>query len=89
MEMAAFRPDSRQTRVVLASGPLPDCDVQRDICFFFTWYFLSEEDVFDDKSVIQGQSHFMTGGESVSPSWCRAPFGDHDQILSRQLRLCR
>jgi hypothetical protein len=23
----------------------------------------------------------MTDGQLVSPSWCRAPFGAHDQIL--------
>jgi hypothetical protein len=26
-------------------------------------------------------SHFTTDGQSVRLSWCRAPSGDHDQIL--------
>jgi hypothetical protein len=29
----------------------------------------------------QSQSHFTTDGQSVSPSWCRAPSGAHDQIF--------
>jgi hypothetical protein len=29
----------------------------------------------------QSVSHVTTDGQSVSPSWCRAPFGAHDQIL--------
>jgi hypothetical protein len=29
----------------------------------------------------QSQSHFTTDGQSVSPSWFRAPSGAHDQIL--------
>jgi hypothetical protein len=32
-------------------------------------------------SSAQNQSHFMTNDQSVSPSWCRAPSGAHDQIL--------
>jgi hypothetical protein len=37
------------------------------------------------------QSHVATDGQSVRPSWCRAPSGAHDQILVtvRQLRFCR
>jgi hypothetical protein len=27
------------------------------------------------------QSQVTTNGQSVSPSWCRAPSGAHDQIL--------
>jgi hypothetical protein len=26
-------------------------------------------------------SHITTDGQSVSPSWCRAPSGAHDQIF--------
>jgi hypothetical protein len=29
----------------------------------------------------QSQSHFTTDGQSVSPSWCRAQSGAHDQIF--------
>jgi hypothetical protein len=29
----------------------------------------------------QSQSHVTTDGQSVSPSWCRAPSGAHDQIF--------
>jgi hypothetical protein len=29
----------------------------------------------------ESQSHVTTDGQSVSPSWCRAPSGAHDQIL--------
>jgi hypothetical protein len=29
----------------------------------------------------ESQSHITTDGQSVSPSWCRAPSGAHDQIL--------
>jgi hypothetical protein len=29
----------------------------------------------------ESQSHFTTDGQSVSPSWCRTPFGAHDHIL--------
>jgi hypothetical protein len=29
----------------------------------------------------QSQSHFTTDGQSVSPSWCQAPSGAHDQIF--------
>jgi hypothetical protein len=28
----------------------------------------------------QSQSHFTTDDQSVSPSWCRAPSGAHDQV---------
>jgi hypothetical protein len=28
------------------------------------------------------QSHIATDGQSASPSWCRAPFGTHDQMSS-------
>jgi hypothetical protein len=40
---------------------------------------------------IHQAAHVMTDGQSVSPSWCRAPSGAHDQILNtvRQLLLCR
>jgi hypothetical protein len=36
------------------------------------------------------QSHIATDGQSVSKSWCRAPFGAYDQIFSTvwQLRYC-
>jgi hypothetical protein len=27
------------------------------------------------------QSHITTDGQSVNPSWCRAPSGAHDQIF--------
>jgi hypothetical protein len=39
----------------------------------------------------QSQSSVTTDGHSVSPSWCRAPSGAHDQMLRtvRQLRLCQ
>jgi hypothetical protein len=30
---------------------------------------------------VQCQSHVKTDGQSVSPSWCRAKSGAHDQIL--------
>jgi hypothetical protein len=30
----------------------------------------------------QSQSHISADGQSASPSWCRAPFGTHDQMLS-------
>jgi hypothetical protein len=30
----------------------------------------------------QSQSHVTADGQSASPSWCRAPSGTHDQILS-------
>jgi hypothetical protein len=30
----------------------------------------------------QSQSHIATDGQSVSKSWCRAPFGAYDQIFS-------
>jgi hypothetical protein len=30
----------------------------------------------------QSQSHISTDGQSASLSWCRAPFGTHDQMLS-------
>jgi hypothetical protein len=33
-------------------------------------------------SVCRSPSHFATDGQSASPSWCRARFGTHDQILS-------
>jgi hypothetical protein len=38
----------------------------------------------------QSQSHIATDGQSVSKSWCRAPFGAYDQIFSTvwQLRSC-
>jgi hypothetical protein len=38
----------------------------------------------------QSQSHIATNGQSVSKSWCRAPFGAYDQIFSTvcQLRSC-
>jgi hypothetical protein len=38
----------------------------------------------------QSQSHIATDGQSLSKSWCRAPFGAYDQIFStvRQLRSC-
>jgi hypothetical protein len=29
----------------------------------------------------QSQSSVTTDGQSVSPSWCRAPSGAHDQML--------
>jgi hypothetical protein len=29
----------------------------------------------------QRQSYFATDGQSISKSWCRAPFGAHDQIF--------
>jgi hypothetical protein len=38
----------------------------------------------DDKRLLTQdliQSHFTTDYQSVSPSWCRAPSGAHDQIL--------
>jgi hypothetical protein len=31
--------------------------------------------------VSQSQSHIATDGQSVGPSWCRAPSGAHDQIF--------
>jgi hypothetical protein len=31
--------------------------------------------------LLSSQSHFTTDNQSVSPSWCRAPSGAHDQIL--------
>jgi hypothetical protein len=38
----------------------------------------------------QSQSHIATDGQSVSKSWCRAPFETYDQIFSTvwQLRSC-
>jgi hypothetical protein len=33
------------------------------------------------EAVFSTQSHITTDGQSVSPSWCRAPSGAHDQIL--------
>jgi hypothetical protein len=38
----------------------------------------------------QCQYHIATDGRSVSKSWCRAPFGAHDQIFITvwQLRSC-
>jgi hypothetical protein len=40
----------------------------------------------------QSQNHFTTDGQSVCLSWCRAPYGPHDQILLvvtvRQLQSC-
>jgi hypothetical protein len=33
------------------------------------------------QSQSQSQSHVTTDGQSVSPSWCRAPSGAHDQIF--------
>jgi hypothetical protein len=38
----------------------------------------------------QSQSHIATDGQSVSKSWCRAPFEAYDQIFSTvwQLRSC-
>jgi hypothetical protein len=38
----------------------------------------------------QSHSHIATDGRSVSKSWCRAPFGAHDQIFITvwQLRFC-
>jgi hypothetical protein len=32
----------------------------------------------------QSQSHIATDGQSASPSWCRAPFGTRDQMLSHR-----
>jgi hypothetical protein len=29
----------------------------------------------------QSQSHIATDGQSISKSWCRAPYGAHDQIF--------
>jgi hypothetical protein len=38
----------------------------------------------------ESQSHIATDGQPVSKSWCRAPYGAHDQILITvwQLRSC-
>jgi hypothetical protein len=38
----------------------------------------------------QNQSHIATDGQSISKSWCRAPYGTHDQICITfwQLRSC-
>jgi hypothetical protein len=38
----------------------------------------------------QSQSSVTTDGQSVGPSWCRAPSGAHDQMLRtvRQLLFC-
>jgi hypothetical protein len=33
-------------------------------------------------AVLKSQSHIATDGQSVSKSWCRAPFGAYDQIFS-------
>jgi hypothetical protein len=33
------------------------------------------------KYISQSQSHVMADDQSVSQSWCRGPFGSHDQIL--------
>jgi hypothetical protein len=30
---------------------------------------------------LQSQSHVTIDGQSISPSWCRAPSGAHDQIF--------
>jgi hypothetical protein len=35
----------------------------------------------DNSRVSVSQSHVTTDGQSVSPSWCRAPSGAQDQIL--------
>jgi hypothetical protein len=42
-------------------------------------------------SECQSQSSVATDGQSVSPSWCRALSGAHDQMLRtvRQLRFCQ
>jgi hypothetical protein len=38
-----------------------------------------------DEWAAQSQSHIATDGQSASLSWCRAPFGTHDQMLSLSL----
>jgi hypothetical protein len=30
---------------------------------------------------VKSQNHIATDGQSISKSWCRAPFGAHDQIF--------
>jgi hypothetical protein len=61
------------------------------------WFIWSDSDCsltwpprFWSAYVCRSRSHIVTDGQSVSKSWCRAPFGAHDQIfiIVWQLRSC-
>jgi hypothetical protein len=39
-------------------------------------------------NIKSSQNHIATDGQSVSKSWCQAPSGSHDLLLSWQLRSC-
>jgi hypothetical protein len=70
-------------------GPIPDfCYCQT---FAVLWMKGALSDERTGQLTIVRVSHVTTDGQSVSPSWCRAPFGAHDQILITvwQLLFCR
>jgi hypothetical protein len=46
-----------------------------------TILFLRSGNPYSQRHQSQSQSHVTTDGQSVGLSWCRAPFGAHDQIF--------
>jgi hypothetical protein len=57
----------------------------------FSAAFLREASIYSHGQLVLCESHVTTDGQPVSPSWCRAPSGAHDQMLRtvRQLLFCQ